>query len=214
MAHDIPRRLAVTALVFGVIASACGSGSGTPSPSGAGGVALNVPVSGSGGFNYTQGTYLEGFEFTANQPISVTALGAYDSRLSSLPNPAGQFASVPVALYDLTTHTKLAAITVSATDTPVGVYRYVTLSSPIALNTTDDYSVAWVSLSNYYVAEPKLVAADVNPAITYLAMDGNGGGGLEETSKMVEPNWFYSMQDHGIAALNYDLGPNFMFTAP
>jgi hypothetical protein len=24
--------------------------------------------------------------------------------------------------------------------TPVGVYRYVTLSSPIALNTTDDYS--------------------------------------------------------------------------
>ena len=210
MAHDIPRRLAVTVFVFGLIVSACGSGGG----SGAGNVALNVPVSGSGGFNYTQGTYLEGFEFTANQPISVTALGAYDSRLSSLPNPAGQFASVPVALYDLTTHTKLAAVTVSATDTPVGVYRYVTLSSPIALNTTDDYSVAWVSLSNYYVASPKLVAADVNAAITYVAMDGNGGGGLEQTSKMVEPNWFYTMKDHGIDALNYDLGPNFMFTAP
>jgi hypothetical protein len=54
----------------------------------------------------------------------------------------------------------------------------------------------------------------VNPTITYLAMDGNGGGGLEETSKMVEPNWFYSVKDHGISALNYDLGPNFMFTAP
>jgi hypothetical protein len=217
MSHDSPRWLAVTALVFGVIVSACGSGSGTPStpgPSGAGSVALNVPVSGSGGFNYTQGSYLEGFEFTANHPISVTALGAYDSNLSSLPNGAEHFMPVPVALYDLTKHTKLAAVTVSATDTPVGVYRYVTLSSPIALNTTDDYSVAWVSLSDYYVASPKLIAADVNPAVTYVAMDGNGAGGLEQTSKMVEPNWFFTMKDHGIDAVNYDLGPNFMFTAP
>ena len=51
---------------------------------GTGDIALNVPVSGSGGFNYTQGTYLEGFEFTANRAISVTALGAYDLNLSSL----------------------------------------------------------------------------------------------------------------------------------
>ena len=210
MAQDISRRLAVTALVFGLIAGACGSGGG----SGAGNVALNVPGSGSGGFNYTQGSYLEGFEFTANHPISVTALGAYDSNLSSLPNGAEKFVTVPVALYDLTTHAQLAVVTVSATDTPVGVYRYVTLPSPIALNTADNYSVAWVSLSNYYVASPKLVAADVNPAITYVAMDGNGGGGLEQTSKMLEPNWFFTMKDHGMAAVNYDLGPNFTFTAP
>jgi hypothetical protein len=25
----------------------------------------------------------------------------------------------------------------------------------------------------------------VNPAVTYVAMDGNGAGGLEQTSKMV-----------------------------
>ena len=156
----------------------------------------------------------EGFEFTAHQPISVTALGAYDSNLSSLVNGAEQFKAVPVALYDLTTHTQLVTVTVSATDTPVGVYRYVTLASPIALNTSDDYSVAWVSLSDYYVASPTLVAADVDPAITYVAMDGNGGGGLEETSTMVEPNWFFTLKDNGISAVNYDLGPNFMFTAP
>ena len=148
------------------------------------------------------------------RPISVTALGAYDSNLSSLTNGAEQFKPVPVALYDLTTHTQLAVVTVSATDTPHGVYRYVTLSNAITLNTSDDYSVAWVSLSDYYVASPTLVAADVDPAITYLAMDGNGGGGLEQTSTMLEPNWFYTMKDNGIAALNYDLGPNFMFTAP
>jgi hypothetical protein len=177
-------------------------------------VALNVPVSGSGGFNYTQGTYLEGFEFAASQPISVTKLGAYDSNLSKLPNGAEHFEPVPVALYDLTTHSQLTAVTVSATDAPVGVYRYVTLSRPIAPNTTDAYSVAWVSLTDYYVASPKLVAADVNPAITYIAMVGNGAGGLDQTGAMVEPNWFFTMKDHGIAALNYDLGPNFIFTAP
>ena len=198
----------------GLVIGCGGSSTGTPAGSGTGGIALNVPVSGSGGFNYTQGTYLEGFEFTANQAISVTALGAYDSNLSSLTNGAEQFKPVPVALYDLTTHSQLAVVTVSATDTPHGVYRYASLSSPIALNTSDTFSVAWVSLSDYYVASPTLVAADVDPAITYLAMDGNGGGGLEQTSTMVEPNWFYTMKDNGIGALNYDLGPNFMFTAP
>ncbi len=210
MAHDSPRWLAVSALVLGAIAGACGSGGGA----GSGNVALDVPVSGSGGFNYTQGSYLEGFEFTANHPISVTALGAYDSNLSKIPNGSEQFAPVPVALYDLTTHKQLTAITVSATDTAGGVYRYVTLPTPIALNTTDQYSVVWVSLTNFYVASPKLTAAAVNPAINYVAMDGNGAGGLEQTSKMVEPNWFFAMKDHGLDALNYDLGPNFMFTAP
>jgi hypothetical protein len=212
-AHTIG--LILGTIVAGALVLSCGGSSTTgPGLSGTGHDALDVPVSGSGGFNYTQGSYLEGFEFTANQPISVTALGAYDSNLSSLTNGAEQFASVPVALYDLTTHTQLAAVTVSGTDSAVGVYRYVTLASPIALDTTDDYSVAWVSLTDYYVAEPKLTAAAVDPAITYVAMDGNGGGGLEQTSKMVEPNWFFTMNEHGMDAVNYDLGPNFMFTAP
>jgi len=208
-------RLTLATTLVGALGVACGGDStAPPGSSGAGKVALDVPASGSGGFNYTQGTYLEGFEFTANQPISVTALGAYDSNLSSLANGTEQFKPVPVALYDLTTHTQLATVTVSATDTPVGVYRYVTLTGPIVLNTTDDYSVAWVSLSDYYIASPTLVAADVDPAITYLAMDGNGAGGLEQTSTMVEPNWFFTVKDNGINAVNYDLGPNLMFTAP
>ena len=186
----------------------------SPLPPSTGNVALDVPVSGSGGFNYTQGTYLEGFEFTANQPISVTALGAYDSNLSSLPSGKEKFATVPVALYDLTTHTQLASVQVSASSAPTGVYRYATLASPIALNTTDKYAVAWVSLTNNYVASPKLAASDVSTAITYLAMVGNGDGGLTTTGVMVEPNWFFTTQDHGIAAVNYDLGPNFIFSAP
>ena len=53
----------------------------------------------------------------------------------------------------------------------------------------------------------------MSPALTYLAMAGNGPGGLTMTSTMVEPNWFFSVSDHGLSALNYDLGPNFLFSA-
>ena len=184
----------------------------TTRPANNGDVALNVPVNGSGGFNYTQGSYLEGFEFTVARSISVTQLGAYDSNLSMLPNGLEKFATVPVALYDMTTNKSLATVNVSASDPATGVYRYVALSSPVALNTHDSYAVAWVSLSNHYVASPKLVASDVNSAINYVAMVGNGGGGLTMTNVMLEPNWFYPMKTYGMAAVNYDLGPNFKFT--
>jgi hypothetical protein len=181
-------------------------------PKATGNVALNVPVSGSGGFNYTQGTYLEGFEFTAKAPISITKLGAYDSNLSRLPNGSERFATVPVSLYDMTSNKLLGTVYVSASDPATGVYRYAALSTPITLNTTHTYSVAWVSLSNYYVASPTLVASDVNPVINYVAMDGNGPGGLTTTNTMVEPNWFYTLSANGLHAINYDLGPNFAFT--
>jgi hypothetical protein len=176
-------------------------------------VALNVPVRGSGGFNYTQGSYLEGFEFTAKRAIAVTRLGAYDANLSALDSGTESFATVPVSLYDVSTHTMLAHAKVAATDPAIGVYRYVTLTVPVDLNTKDDYAVVWVSLSNFYVASPQLTMADVNSAINYVAMVGNGAGGLTTTRTMLEPNWFYTVSEHGVAALNYDLGPNFAFTA-
>ena len=209
--------LVTLATAFALLASGCGGSSTatttTSTTAPAGNVALTVPVAGSGGFNYTQGSYLEGFEFTANSAISITALGAYDSNLSTVATGSENFATVPVALYDLTTHSQLGTVNVSAADPATGVYRYHALSSPITLNTTDNYAVAWVSLSNYYLASPTLVASDVSSSINYLAMVGNGGGGLTTTNTMVEPNWFYSLSANGLGALNYDLGPNFMFTA-
>ena len=175
-------------------------------------VALNVPVSGSGGFNYTQGSYIEGFEFTVARSISITALGAYDSTLSKLPNGSEAFATVPVAVYDLSPHAQLGSVNVSASDPATGVYRYATLSSPMNLNTSDTYAVVWVSLSDHYIASPTLVASDVNQVINYLAMAGYGPGGLTTSNAMIEPNWFYTVSAHGMNAVNYDLGPNFMFT--
>ncbi len=211
------------ALVFALLAAGCGGGQSavpttrsvsttTSRASTTSNVALAVPVSSSGGFNYTQGSYLEGFEFTASRSISITKLGAYDSNLSTLSNGSETFATVPVALYDISSHTLLGSVNVSASDPPTGVYRYATLPSPITLNKADTYAVAWVSLSNYYVASPTLVASDVNPAINYLAMAGYGPGGLTMTSAMVEPNWFFTVSANGLHAINYDLGPNFMFT--
>lgn len=198
-----------------LLVAACGgstpsTATGSAQTGVAGQVALSVPVAGSGGFNYTQGSYLEGFEFTVAKSISVTALGAYDSNLR---NPSSEsFMTVPVALYDLTSHTRLGEVSVSAGDAVVGIYRYAPLSSPIALQPGHDYTVAWVSLADYYIASPTLKPSAVNPAITYVAMDGNGPGGLTTTSIMLEPNWFYTESANGLSALNYDLGPNFMFS--
>ncbi len=174
-------------------------------------VALNVPVSGSGGFNYTQGSYLEGFEFKANTAINITHLGAYDSNYSQLPNGAEAFAPVEVAVYNLTTHTLLGSVTVKASDPVTGVFHYASLAAPIKLNTTDNYAVVWVSSTNRYIANPTLTLSDINSAITYVGAIGYGSGGLTQTRVMVEPNYFYKEAEHGLSALNYDIGPNFMF---
>ena len=174
-------------------------------------VALNVPVSGSGGFNYTQGSYLEGFYFKANSRMSIISLGAYDSNLSQLPRGAQNFGPTEVAVYNLTTHAKLGSVTVQASDLAAGVFRYASLTTPVDLNTTDTYAVVWVSNRNYYIANPTLTGQDINSAIGFLGSVGNGPGGLTQTNTMVEPNWFYSSQQYGMSALNYDIGPNFMF---
>jgi hypothetical protein len=174
-------------------------------------VALNVPATGSGGFNYTQGTYLEGFEFKANSAIIITQLGAYDSNYSQLTNGAEIFSPVEVAVYNLTTHTQMGSVTVKVTDPLTGVFHYASLVTPIVLNMNDNYAVVWVSGTNHYLVSPTLTQMDVNSAITYIGFVGYGPGGLTQTSKMVEPDWFFSVLNNGLSALNYDIGPNFKF---
>jgi hypothetical protein len=34
------------------------------------------------------------------------------------------------------------------------------------------------------------------------------------TRTLVEPNWFFTVRVHGLAAINHDVGPNFIFTTP
>lgn len=160
-------------------------------------------------FNYTQGSYLEGYEFTANQAITVTQLGYYDSNLGMLANGAETFVPVPVGLYDITTNSLLGSVMVQPGDTAAGVFRYHALSAPITLNTTDTYAVVAATITNFYVAclDPSvpLTPSDVNSAINYLAFAGFGPGGLTQTTSLVQPNYFPPN------SLNYDLGANFIF---
>jgi hypothetical protein len=42
-------------------------------------------------------------------------------------------------------------------------------------------------------------------------MAAYGPGGLTMSSAMAEPDWFYTVSANGLSAINYDLGPNFIF---
>ena len=154
----------------------------------------------SGGFPYTQGSYLRGFDFKATTPIEITQLGYYDSNLSGT---AETFAMVPVGIYDLTTSTLLGSNMVSGTDPATGIFRYHPLTSPIAVNTSDTYAVVAVTNSNYYAAG-YTYDNEIAPGLTWEGSDGYGTDNLTMTTMLVLPN------DPGTTTPG-DIGPNFIF---
>jgi uncharacterized protein (TIGR03437 family) len=158
---------------------------------------------GGGGFNYTQGTYLAGFEFRLQAAISVTQLGFYDASSNGQPQT---FQNAPVGLWDITTNTLLGSVTVTAADPLTGFFRYAALSTPIALNTTDTYAVAGITGTNYYTAgvPPNSSSVVVNAPVVYLAPALESSG---ESSTLHEPDSFPA--DYGYFA---DFGSNFQFT--
>jgi uncharacterized protein (TIGR03437 family) len=158
---------------------------------------------GGGGFNYTQGSYLAGFEFRVQAAISVTQLGFYDASSNGQPQT---FQNAPVGLWDITTNTLLGSVTVTAADPLTGFFRYAALSTPIALNTTDTYAVAGITGTNYYTAgvPPNSSSVVVNAPVVYLAPALESSG---ESSTLHEPDSFPT--DYGYFA---DFGSNFQFT--
>jgi uncharacterized protein (TIGR03437 family) len=191
-------RLSTIGLVFAVGASTARADT----------VAITVTGLASG-FNYSQGTYLLGFEFQANSPIAITQLGFYDSNANGA---AEAFEDSPVGLYDITTNTLLASATVTASDPLTGFFRYAALSNPIALNTTDTYAIVGISGDNYYTADVPLSATtvQVNAAIDYVnpAYCSCNTSGFGESSALVEPGYFPAG-----SGLYGDFGPNFQFAA-
>ena len=158
---------------------------------------------GGGGFNYTQGTYLAGFEFRVQAAISVTQLGFYDASSNGQPQT---FQNAPVGLWDITTNTLLGSVTVSAADPLTGFFRYAALSTPIVLNTTDTYAVAGITGTNYYTAgvPPNSSSVVVNAPVVYLAPALESSG---ESTTLHEPDYFPTA--YGFFA---DFGSNFQFT--
>jgi hypothetical protein len=176
------------------LAIACSGGGGSGTSTLAGNPAIDVTSLTAGGFDYTQGSYEDGFAFTVNQVVKVTALGYWDSNLEG--SAKETFKATPVALYDMTTSTELGTVTVSASDPADGFFRYHALSTPISLNTTDSYAVVAITGSNYYVAGEGSSCVGgfacsnhtVDSAITVSGGACLGSGCLTETSTLTLPN--------------------------
>jgi hypothetical protein len=175
-------------------------------PARAGTVAIDFGGYGGGGFNYTQGSYLQGFAFLANTPITITALGFYDSNANG---QAETFDNAPVGVYDLTTNTLLGSTTVTASDPLTGFFLYAPLSDSIELNTTDTYAVVGITGTNYYSADVPASSAlvDVNAAIDYLTPAYATSNGFTQSFTLGEPGYFPKGSEwFG------DFGPDFEFT--
>jgi hypothetical protein len=176
-------------------------------------VAISVPGLGAVGFNYTQGSYIVGFVFRANRAISITQFGYYDSNLTG---GVETFQPHAVGVYDLSTHTLVGSATVQPSDPVTGLFHYVALPNPIAVNTTDNYAIVGVTGTNKYTVGITASEAPTNAAITYVSGAGYGpsNSNATQTSTLVEPNAFDAGNLFGQPTPTGTLcnfGPNFMF---
>jgi hypothetical protein len=176
-------------------------------------VAISVPGLGAVGFNYTQGSYIVGFVFRANRAISITQFGYYDSNLTG---GVETFQPHAVGVYDLSTHTLVGSATVQPSDPVTGLFHYVALPTPIAVNTTDNYAIVGVTGTNKYTVGITASEAPTNAAITYVSGAGYGpsNSNATQTSTLVEPNAFDAGNLFGQPTPTGTLcnfGPNFMF---
>jgi hypothetical protein len=132
-------------------------------------------VPGGPGFNYSQGTYELGYQFSVNAPIYATQLGMYDATLTGATQ---SFQPSAVGLYDLTSGMLLASGTVTASEPANGLFRYTPIT-PTAIVPGDDYAVVGVTSSNLYLVAEPVTSATINginllSGATYGDSSGNG----------------------------------------
>lgn len=162
-----------------------------------GNVAIDLQSLGANGFDYQQGSYSLGWTFVAQAPIRVTALGFYDDKKDGLT------ASHPVAIYDKTSQTMLATVTVSPTDALDGYFRYAPLASPLTLTAGKAYVILALVGDERYVAFNSLDPSwTVNSTITYSGGAVNYAN--DEATTLLYPDTFDGTSG--------DFGPNFKFT--
>jgi hypothetical protein len=150
-------------------------------------------------FAYTQGTYIEGFEFTTPNKLRITQLGYFDSNLAGT---AQTFTATDVGIYDMTTNALLGSATVEPGDAATGIYRFHALATPIELDTTDTYAAVAVTGSDYYVSGFNY-GGQLSSPLTWVGFAGLGNNNLTETSTLVEPNFFWNTTGN--------LGADFIF---
>jgi hypothetical protein len=164
-----------------------------------GAAAFDLTALPAGAFTYSQGSYLEGFEFRAPAPVRVTQLGYFDASLAAATQA---FAPSDVGLYDITTHTLLGTVSVEASDPAVGIYRFHALATPVALGASDTYAVVAVTGTDDYVSGFDY-GGQLSPDLTWVGFAGYGANNLTQTTTLAEPNYFWTSTGN--------LGANFVF---
>jgi len=155
-------------------------------------VALNFASLGTG-LNYHQGSYSLGWRFTANQTITVSGLGYYDSLQDGLVE------SHDVGIFDQGNCQLLASATVTPADQITGFFRFHSIT-PVILTAGHDYYIAGVTGTEQYGINVQDLIVD--PSITFwgFAIYGN----TQSTSTLQCPNGPANAQGiHG------DFGPSF-----
>lgn len=128
--------------------------------------ALDITGLGSGRDYYQGASYCTGFRFTANEDVTVTALGFYDDQKN------GIVGGHDVGIYDVVTKQLLATATVVPSDPLTGFFRYHALAAPVTLPANRDYFAQAVTLTDHYALAPDIV---VDPAITFIGIAGDDG---------------------------------------
>ena len=146
----------------------------TPAPTEVGATALEFASLGTG-LDNDGSVFEQGWRFTANRALSVTALGFYDQSKDGLST------SHRVGIFDVANRLLVGSTTVLRADPLTGYFRFHTLSAPFALTPGRDYYIVAV-LNSGADGYATGVTPTVNTAITFRSsatnMTGVGSGAL------------------------------------
>ena len=152
-----------------------------------------------------------GWEFSPTQSLTVTSLGYFDDMGTvSMGQPLSM--DHAVGLYD-TSGALLASVTVTTASPATGLFRFVSLTTPVGLMAGQDYILGGVAGTDGYAYDLQN-ASPFAPGITYLqdAYDpGNAASLTFPTATdgiLSDPSSVASLSGNGYTYF----GPNFQFT--
>ena len=141
---------------------------------------------------HTQGSYVLGWFFQTNAPISVSALGYYS-------DANGMANSHDVGIYDLLNSTFVATTTVLPSDPLIGKFRFHNLAAPIDLVQGRQYAIVGVTYHDHYNSNATGITTD--PSLSYQG--GAWNSTTAAASSLLAPNQTFN-------GTNYWPTPNFL----
>lgn len=153
------RKFSVLALALAAIAS----------PVAAQQTAVNLITPGA---EYSGSPFTLGFEFTVSSPVSITALGVYDSGADGLTAPAS------IGLYDTSGNLLTSGNIAAGGGTLDGLFRYVTIT-PFSLTPGTDYVIGSYESDNASsLGTDQGGTGTINPLVTIIQDRYNENGSL------------------------------------